>query len=197
MGLAPYPTASPEENHSPGPFPLAIFDHGPQGLHYRENVRENRPDQVLAQGVFGSSFKVSFRRVWILSSIPLIKAPESSVPNFLANSIASLRVALKGISGQYKSSNVARRRMLRSTAAMRFRDQFSEFSPRGRVNLVLAPPDAFNQLLAKFPGLGRWPEILPVEVQDLSGIPLAYLQLVKNLEGDLPRSPPDAHQKPF
>jgi len=66
-----------------------------------------------------------------------------------------------------------------------------------RVDLILAAPDAFNQLLAKLPGVRRRPEILPVEVQDLSGISLAYIQLVKNLESDLPRSPPDTHQYSF
>jgi hypothetical protein len=66
-----------------------------------------------------------------------------------------------------------------------------------RVNLVLAPPDAFNQPLAKLPGLGRRPVIFPVEVQDFPGISLADIQLVKNLEGDLPRSPPDTHQYSF
>lgn len=63
----------------------------------------------------------------ILSRTPFTKAPESSEPNFLPISTASLIVTLEGISSTKISSKTAIRRMFRSTDVMRSMDQCSEY----------------------------------------------------------------------
>ncbi len=56
---------------------------------------------VSTLSVFISPFSKAIR---MLSRIPLINAPDSSVPNFLPMSMASLIDTLCGISGQYSTS---------------------------------------------------------------------------------------------
>ena len=58
--------------------------------------------------------------------MPLTKAPESSVLNFLAISMYSLIETFGGMSSRWSSSKIARRRMVRSMAAIRAGSQCSE-----------------------------------------------------------------------
>src|SRR5438093_3435855 len=62
--------------------------------------------------------------LFTLSRIPFTNLPLSWVENFLAISTASLMLTTGGMSSRCSISKMARRSMLRSTAAIRCRSQF-------------------------------------------------------------------------